>query len=341
MKGNGYMSVTIKDIAVMCNVSTATVSRVINSPELVSVDTREKVNSVIKELNYVPNQIAKNFSSNVSNNIALFIFDIINPFYTKMIKELNRLAFDKNYSLIICDTENERERELRYIDYINSSKFAGLILTEGISGETITKIDNSCPLICIDRYVDCHQQYTRITTANREGARKALEYLVNLNHRKIAFVGGPEGVKTADERKKGYLDIVEKHQLPVDERYIYTGNFKINSGISALEYFLSLDEIPTAIFCANDLMAEGVLSRSQSLNINIPDDLSLVGFDGADQSFYRKLTTIEQSIEEIASTAINELFKLIENNNQLVNKKIRIPGQLIIGDTCKKYERKD
>ncbi|AZO93688.1 LacI family DNA-binding transcriptional regulator [Halocella sp. SP3-1] len=331
------MGMTIRDIAEMCDVSTATVSRVLNSPDQVAEKTREKVLQVIKEENYIPNQIAKNLNSNITNNIALFIFDIMNPFFTKLIKEANRIAFDWNYSLIICDTENEKERELKYLNYINKSKFAGLILTEGISGEILEKLDPSYPVVCIDRYINSNsnRNYPIITSENREGARKAVEYLVTLNHKKIAHVSGTPGVKTADERKQGYLDIVEKYELPVDERYIYTGDFRTESGIKALEYFLSLEEMPTAIFCANDLMAKGLLGRSMSLNINVPGDLSIIGFDGILNNSYYKLTTVKQSIAQMAAVAMKELINLIEKKT-VSPKERKIPGKLIVGDTCQK-----
>lgn len=330
------MSMTIKEIAKICNVSTATVSRVINSPTQVSCNTRENVRKVIAKYHYAPNQIAKNLSLKISNSIAFFVFDIMNPFFTGLIRELNKLAFDQNYSLVICDTDNSRERELKYINYINMSKIAGLIMTEGVSANTINKIDNSCPVICIDRYVKCNRDYLLVTSANREGANEAVKYLVGLQHKKIAFVGGPEGIKTADERKKGYLDVVQKYGLPVDERYIFTGDFKKDSGLKAIKYFLSLDKMPTAIFCANDLMAEGIISGALSLGLDIPGDLSVIGFDGTSDNYFKKLTTVKQLLEEISRVVMSELMKMINDANYRNNKEIRIPAQLVIGETCQK-----
>lgn len=338
MEGEEPMSMTIREIAKICQVSTATVSRVINSPEKVSYHTREKVKKIITKYHYTPNQIAKNLSLNISNSIALFVFDIMNPFFTGLIKELNKLAFDQNYSLIICDTENSRERELKYIDYINMSKMAGIILTEGVSANTINKVDRTCPVVTLDRYVKSNRDYLLVTSTNREGASGAVEYLIGLNHQKIAFIGGPEGTKTANERKKGYFDALKRHRLPVDKKYIFTGNFKKESGIKALRYFLSLDEMPTAIFCANDLMAEGVLSESLLLNLDIPGDLSVIGFDGASTNCFKKLTTVKQSLKEIGKVIMSELFKMIQDSTYRNNKEIRVSTQLVIGKTCQKLE---
>ena len=118
------MSITIRQIAAICGVSIATVSRVINEPEKVAPETRQKVQAVIDKYNYVPNQIARNLGSRQSNSLALFVFDIVNPFFTNLIRELNSYAFDNNYSLLICDTADSRERELRYIDFVNMTRIA-------------------------------------------------------------------------------------------------------------------------------------------------------------------------------------------------------------------------
>jgi DNA-binding LacI/PurR family transcriptional regulator len=330
------MSITIRQIAVICGVSIATVSRVINEPEKVAPETRQKVQAVIDKYNYVPNQIARNLGSRQSNSLALFVFDIVNPFFTNLIRELNSYAFDNNYALLICDTSDSRERELRYVDFVNMTRIAGLILTEGILHDTIDRIDASVPVVCIDRQLDCDRHHVLVTSANREGARTAMEYLVNLNHRRIGFLGGPAGVRTAEERKKGYLDVIGKYELPIDERYILAGDFKRESGVQALEYFLSLDEPPTAIFCANDLMAEGVLSRALSLNLSVPGDLSVVGFDGVSSNHFKRLTTVRQSVEKISEVAMTELIKMIRHGRAPSTKVMEIPTQFVVGETCQK-----
>lgn len=319
----------------MSGVSTATVSRVLNSSGRVSPQLKERVQAVVEQTGFVPNQLAKNLYTNSSNSIALFIYDIMNPFFTKLIKELNRTAFDRGYSLIICDTENERERELRYTRYVQSIRVSGVILTEGLLQETVTELKDRIPTVLIDRSPGEDNRFSLITSANRQGAQKAVEYLVRLNHTKIAFVGGPTGMRTAAERKLGYLDVMNKHGLPVAEEYMFTGDFRIDSGIKAAEHFLSLEDPPTAVFCANDLMAQGVLLRALSLNLSAPDDFSLIGFDGViSGNFYRRLTTVRQSVETIATAAMDQMLNLIHNREH--KPRVIVPTRLIIGETCKK-----
>ncbi len=185
-----------------------------------------------------------------------------------------------------------------------------------------------------DRVIQSERDAPIITSENRSGAKKATEYLVNLGHEKIGFISGPDGISTARDRKSGYLDIVEKYDLPVDERYIFAGDFRKQSGIDGLEYFISLEETPTAIFCSNDLMAEGLLSRAFSLNLSIPEDLSVMGFDGVSDNLYFDLTTIEQSTQELAEEAMDSLFK--EINGERGKKTKKIPVELKVGETCQK-----
>lgn len=329
------MDPTIKDIAEWSGFSTATVSRVLNDPEKVAEDTKNKILEVIEEHDYQPNQLAQNFSQNVSNNIALFVFDLMNPFFTRLAKEINSIALEKGYTLMICDTEDKREREREYINYISRSKFAGLILTEGsFYRDQVQSLSEDCAMVSMDRVVETDREVPVITSKNREGARKAIEYLVNLGHEKIGFISGPKGISTARDRKTGYLDIVNKYDLPVDEDYIYEGDFRKQSGIEGLEYFLSLEKTPTAIFCSNDIMANGVLSRAFSLNIDIPEDLSVIGFDGVANNDYYELTTMSQDIQRLAQQTVKGLLN--EINGEVVEQVKKIPVELKSGETCQK-----
>ena len=328
------MEPTIKDIAELSGYSTATVSRVLNNPDKVAESTKDDVLRVIEEKNYEPNQLARNFSQNVSNNIALFVYDLMNPFFTRLSKEINEIALENGYTLMICDTENKKDRELDYINYISKSKFAGLILTEGILKEPFERMKGTFSIVSTDRVIGSSKKAPVITSDNRSGARRATEYLVNLGHERIGFISGPEGISTARDRKRGYLDIVEKYDLPVDKDYIYTGNFRRKSGIKGLEYFLSMGKTPTAVFCGNDLMARGLLSRAFSLNIEIPDDLSVIGFDGVSDDLYFELTTIKQSIETLAKETMGSLFREIDGKEVEGIKKI--PVELQVGETCQK-----
>lgn len=333
MTKNNNKHMSIREIAQISGVSTATVSRVINNPELTSPKIRKKVLEVIEEYNYVPNQFAKNIFSKKSNTIAIFVYDMGNPFFIKLLGALNRIAFDNNYTLIICDTENDKERELKYLRYCQSTRVDGVIITEGTSSDICRQAAYTMRIVLLDRLLkDC--SFPIISSDNHEGISKAIGYLQNLNHRRIAFVAGPHKALSALDRLKSYKSIMNERGLEVPEDYIYQGDFSVKSGVRALDHFLLLKEKPTAIICSNDLMARGVLYQAQSLGINIPNDLSVIGFDGVTNEYsYPKLTSIQQDVEKISSLLMEEV---IDDKKQPEQIRHLVPVKLVIGATCRK-----
>lgn len=322
----------IRDIAKIAGVSTATVSRVINSPDSTSLEIRKKVIAVINEYNYVPNQMAKNLFSQSSNSIAIFIYDVENPFFTSLIKELNSIAFENRYTLLICDTENNIDKEKEYLRYCQSIRCTGIILTEGVSYDLFSSINTSQTIVNMDRYSD--SKYSSVRSANYKGIQKLMDYLYNLNHRKIAFAGSMNNIQTAIDRRQGYLDALTSHNIDINKEYIFDGQFNYGTGVKALEYFWSLNDKPTAVVCANDQIAQGLIMKAYKLNISVPDDLSVVGFDGVDPSyFYPKITTIRQDIKKIAQTLFDAITK---KDSEPIHEIIDV--SIVIGESCKKID---
>lgn len=321
----------IRDIAKIAGVSTATVSRVINSPTTTSEHIRKKVMAVIEEYNYVPNQMAKNLFSMTSNSLAIFVYDMENPFFSSLVKKLNNIAFKNKYTLLICDTENNIDKEREYLKYCQSIRTSGIILTEGVNYD-LYSLDNQQTIACLDRCTN--EQFSTIRSNNEKGIKLLVDYLYNLNHRKIAFAGAMDEFQTATERKNSYIKSLKFHDIEINEEYIFTGNFNHETGVKALDYFWSLSDKPTAILCANDQIAKGLIMEAYKLNISVPSDLSVVGFDGIDSTyFYPRITTIKQDIDEIAKT----LFKAatIKSSTPIHN---IIDVSIIIGESCKKID---
>lgn len=322
----------IRDIARIAGVSTATVSRVINSPDTTSPAVKKKVMDVINEYNYVPNQMAKNLFSKSSNSIAIFIYDIENPFFSALIKELNNIAFENKITLLICDTENNVDKEREYLYYCQSIRCGSIILTEGVNYDLFVSESTFQSIAYLDRCaapsINC------VGSDNYKGMQKLVDYLYNLNHRKIAYAGFMEEFQSSFERKEGYIKALASHNIEVDDDYIFKGNFSYETGVKALEYFLSLRNRPTAIVCANDQIAQGLIMMAYKLNISVPDDLSVVGFDGVDSMyFYPKITTIKQDIRKIANT----LFEIVTTpSKKPVHQKIDV--SIVIGESCKKID---
>lgn len=330
MKTQGKSFLGIREIAQMANVSTATVSRVINHPERCSPGTRDKVEKIIKEYNYIPNETIKNIFSKSSNTIAIFIHDIANPFYTQLIIELNNICFSKHYTLLICDTENNADKERAYLEFCIAKRCEGLILTEGLSSDLFKNL--SIPCVFLDRSFsfDC----SFVSSENYKSIRKLVNYLYNLGHKHIAFVGPEEDYCSVRPRYQGYLDELREKNLTFFPEYVFRKGHSLDSklGKQALQYFFSLPVMPSAIVCANDMIALGVYNEAQIMNVAVPGALSICGFDHVLENVMPiPLTTIEQDIPKIAEALLqNVISSSTEPTHTIIDTKF-IPGR-----TCAK-----
>ncbi|MBN2051293.1 MAG: LacI family DNA-binding transcriptional regulator [Spirochaetales bacterium] len=329
---------TITEIAELCNTSPATVSRVLNNPDLVAQPLRERIEKKMKEVGYKPNPFASRLSSKARWGLGLFVFDILNPFFALIVRKISHLAMEQGIPLTVCDTENNEEKERIYLDYLLDNKIGGIIFAEGISLATIERAQMHTQVVLIDRHYE-EGIVSEVSSDNYNGGRLATEYLLQLNHRNIGFIGGPKNWPSAEDRHQGYKDALEAHRIPYRSEMVFQGDLCYESGIKAIEYFLTLPEWPTAIFSANDQMAFGALSKAKSLNISIPEDMSLVGFDDIPlNSLYNtKLTTVKQDIPALCENAFSILMQRIHNKSSREDKnRLIIPTKLKIGETCRK-----
>lgn len=324
--GSNYIS--IRDIARLADVSTATVSRVINHPELTSPEICARVQSVIKEYHYVPNQTVKSLFSRSSDSVAIFVYDMANPFFITLIQELNRVAFAHKHALLICDTSNDAQKELDYLDYCAAIRAKGIILTEGF--DFIAASDHlHSPLVMFDR--SGLNTWSSVQSDNYAAMFRAVNYLINLKHRRIACIAPDTGLASIHHRREGYRRAMEAAGL-FREEYLYSqpGLLNAETGVNALNYFLTLPELPTAILCANDMIAHGVQFRAAELNMNIPKNLSVIGFDGAPFGTVSiPMTTVKQNVSAIAETLFNLCLHPTEEPQTII-----IPTEFIPGKTC-------
>lgn len=330
---------TITEIARLCHTSPATVSRVLNNPELVAEPLRERIRQTMEQVGYRPNPFASRLGSKSGWGLALFVFDILNPFFALIVRRISHLAMERRIPLTVCDTENNEEKERIYLDYLLDNKIAGIIFAEGISFSTIERAQQSTETVLIDRHYQ-EGVVSEVSSDNYAGGCQATEYLLQLNHRTIGFIGGPPGWTSADDRFRGYRDTLERHGVTFRPELVFQGDLRFESGTDALEYFLTLPEWPSAIFSANDQMAFGVLSKAHALNISVPEDISLIGFDDIPlYSLYNtRLTAVQQNIDALCTSAFQiMLAKLDTGAGRPEERRVVIPTRLKIGETCSKY----
>ena len=335
MKNDGekkYMG--IREIAQLAGVSIATVSRVLNSPEKASAATRKKVMDIVERYDYTPNQSARNLFSGASNSIAIFVYDMSNPLYISLAHNLNRIAFENNYILIICDAENSYEREAKYYNYCKSIRTSGIIYTAGsIRDFDNTHANSRVPVILFDREGAPDRDYYMVRSDHKKGMRLLVEYLYKLNHRKIAYITGAMNILSARERLQGFKESMQALDLNIPPHYIKEGGFSVKDGADAFDYFYSMPDAPTAVLAANDPCARGFIMRANALGVKIPEEFSVCGYNGIDlDSFYPLITSIKQDTQYIAES----MFDIIVNAHPQAPREVITDVSLSPGNTCRK-----
>lgn len=320
----------IKNVAQIAGVSTATVSRTLRNPELVSQNTKDKVIKAINACNYQPNQMGINLRTQRSGNIVAIIPDITNPFNSGLIKSIEFEAKKHGYSVLLGDTQGDEDKIKHYASMVNSRQADGIILCSHFMPFDKKYFNTLPPLVNVNENSYCENVH-KVMIDNVGGATIAVEHLLNLKHKRIGIISGPIDVSSSMERLEGYKLALKYAGIAFDEELVQIGNYQIESGIVAAKKLLLLKKRPSAIFCFNDEMAIGAISALKDNGVDVPKDMSIIGFD--DIRFAKflspSLTTIQQPVEHIGQASVDMLVKLI-NNKKLDNKYIELPVKLII-----------
>ena len=328
------MEVTIKDIAKIANVSHTTVSRALNNSPFINDVTKAKIMTIAKELNYVPNYSAKSLVLNRSYNIGL-IFTTINEatssrFFYETISGVNS-AIKESYNLVVKAIDDYKD-----FTSVNSKRFDGIILMSQSNSDNsfiYYLMEKKIPLVVLNRYID-ESSIVNILSSDKKGVYEAVNYLIQSGHKRIAIIEGKKGFNSTIERKNGFLDALIENKIQINSKYIVEGNYTIGSGYAAMKRLLCLSEIPTAVFCSNDEMAIGAMKATSEAGLNVPCDISIMGFDGMELGDFLTpaLTTVRRPIIEISKKGAEKLLDIIENNT-CSGEKIYIKTELVKRDS--------
>lgn len=329
--------ITIKELAKMAGVSVATVSRVMNNhPQGVSQSKREEILELARAYNYTPNLIAKSMVTHKTQCIGLLVPDILNPFFQNLARGIEDYAGQFGYSIFLCNTDNNEDKYMKYIQAMLGKNVDGLILTgyplnkeEELRG--LLKLEK---VVSIDRYIE-DEHFCQIITDNYQSAYEMTSYLISQGHKRIACLTGPNGLYINEERLRGYKDALAAYQISFDQELIREGTFELASGVKEGKWFLEHTDA-TVLFCFNDLMAQGVYKACWQMGKSIPEDLSLVGFDDiyTAELMTPALTTIKQPNYEIGQAAAEILVKWIEGEEPS-KKSISFGNSLVLRQTVK------
>ena len=330
---------TLKDVARKANVSISTVSRVINKEPLVKEKTRERVEEAIAELNYLPNRVAQRLrSANMKNKlIGLVLPDIQNPFYVDVVRGVEEAAYQQNFSVMIGNFDQDEKKEKIFLDILQSESIDGLTVAPSRGRDQHIKqvIENGYPVVCIDRgLVGADVDVVKVN--NEEGAFGAIDYLIELGHKRIAHITGHPGIPTTRERIEGYERAMAKHGIEIDPALVRNSDSGYNSGASLMQELIDLPNRPTAVFTANNLLTLGALKTIHENNLQIPDDISIVGFDDMywSMSLNPPLTAVRQSGYDIGNKAAELLVKKIAHPDRSTSSVV-MDTELIVRRSCK------
>ncbi len=334
------MKLTIVEVAKACGVSVATVSRVLNGNYPVKEETKRKVLEVVEQLQYKPNTQARDLSKRNSSTIGVVIPSISNMFFTNVINGIEKYFEDSDYSIFLCTTDNDKNKEKARINELISRNVAGIIVVdpsvENSNNKFFDTIGKTTPVVFINGYIN--SKYISIVANDEEnGSKIAMEYLLENNHKNIAFIRG-ESSYSYDIKEKTYIDIMKKIDSYNEDYIINIGQGNsietVNQTRKACMDLLSKNEQISAVFACNDLMAIGMMNACKKLNKNIPEDISIIGYDNIELSemVEPKLTTIDQNMFLLGENAAILLNEKIENDNKY-SKKILLNNFLVRRDT--------
>ncbi|MCL4377722.1 MAG: LacI family transcriptional regulator [Actinobacteria bacterium] len=333
--------ITIKDIAKIAGVSTMTVSRAINNEKYVKAETKDKVFKVISEYGYEPNFFAKSLKSRKSKTIGLIICDIENPYYSRLAKGVIDIAESSDYNVIVCNSKYKAELSERYINMLIKKGVDGvLIATVDVNNELINKLNmRDIPFVLVTRKLDL-PGINYITNDDYLGGRIAAEYLVGLGHKKIFFLKAAN-VWGANERIRAFTDVLKENDIYYDDSYFSDYLENLEQSYNATKKFLSDKKSKdfTAIIGGNDFLAIGAMEAIIESGLNIPDDISLIGYDNLNITSILKvpLTTVKQPKLRFGELATIRIIKMIENHGKtkLKPQKLVIKPELVIRKSCK------
>jgi LacI family transcriptional regulator len=322
---------TIRDVANIAKVSTATVSRYLNKSLLLPDETARRIEKACKRLAYRPNALAKRFSRGAAETIGLVTPEIANPFFASLAAAAEAEARRHGYSLLIMSTGGDPDIEIENIDRLDSRDVDGLIVltNRADDGRIRERISGRADVVLLDEDVP-GAEVSRIFVENEQGAFAATSHLIARGHRRIAHIGGPADLFSARERYAGFVRALRQADLTPSESWIKFGDYDRESGLAATLDLFSKTPTPTALFAGSDYIAIGVLQALRQLGLEAPAALSIVGFD--DMPFaewlHPPLTTVRQPIAELGTLGVRTLIAALRGEPAPTGE-VRLRTQLI------------
>ncbi len=318
---------SIKDVAQKAGVSISTVSRVLSNKPYVSEDVRDRVMQAVQELDYRPNQVARSLRARQSTSLGLIVSDVCNPFFTDVSRAVEDCAYEKGYSVFLCNSDENEKKERFYLQEMIDKNVAGVILSPTQkASENFTDLNVNLPVVVYDRSVKGMDVDT-ILIDNRESALQLTNHLIENGYKRIAGIFC--NVPTGYERRAGFEKAMAKAGL--ESLQIIMTQTRIEAGYTAAKKLLTQSPLPDAIFTSDNLVLAGTMQAVNEMGLKIPDEIGLVGYDDVAWMtlVHPPMTIIRQPTDQIARMAVDLIMQRIENPNR-PPLQVVLKGQLVI-----------
>ena len=324
------MSVSLRDVAKAAKVSVGTVSNVLNRPEVVAPETLARVQGTIKDLGFVPNGFARHLRSGNSRTLGLIVPDVANPFFTEVARGVEDAASKRDYAVFLCNSDESATKEDRYINILIEQQVRGVLITPtDVKSDRLDAMrERGIAVTLVDREIKGRKQCS-VSVDDIHGGQLGIEYLTGLGHTDIAWVCGPDSIPQVADRGAGVAKAAKFAGATVET--IRVSLMNTTQGEEAAKKILALKTIPTAIFCANDLLALGVMRTLRENKLRIPEQVSVLGYDDIEfaASAAVPLSSISQPAYQMCVTAADLLLNECEEAETHEHQQIRFQPQLV------------
>jgi LacI family transcriptional regulator len=328
---------TLRDVAKSAGVSTATVSATLNQSAYVSPELQERVRNAVAELGYHLDGIARSLKKRFTQTLGLLISDITNPFFTAVVRGIEDAANARGYALILCNTDEDPDKEKGYLRLLRSRRVDGLIMAPAGAVEAYhpSFMGEDIPVVFIDRRIPTARADT-VVVDNLGGTRQVVDYLLRLGHRRIGVIAGREHLPTTSERIQGYRQALEGAGVSLDPDLLRAGNFRVEGGHQGGRALLELSPRPTAIFATSNSLVIGLMRAVVERGLRCPEELSVATFDDFEWAaiFHPRLTCVAQPTYEMGAKAADLLFARLDGSLTGDPREIVLAPSLMIRDSC-------
>jgi LacI family repressor for deo operon, udp, cdd, tsx, nupC, and nupG len=331
------MTVSIKDIAQAAGVSHSTVSRALSDSPVVSAETKALIQQLAQQMGYSPDARARSLVMGRTHTVGVVVTTITDPFIAEIVQAIEQTALDHGYSVILASSNAEPEREIAAVEMLHSKRVDGVVVTSSRVGALYqSHLDRlGVPVVLVNSHSQQRGGYTfSINVDNRHGAYLAAKYLVDLGHRRIAYVTGPADHSDDLDRLAGYREALRVAGIAPDQALVVPGTGRLDGGQGALPVLMALNDPPTAVFCYNDMTAIGLLRVARQAGLPVPEDLAVIGFDDIPFASYvqPRLTTIAQPTSQMGRRALDMVLDLIARR-QGSTANVVVRGELIVRES--------